>query len=189
MSVSDNEKRAVVGIDLGTTYSAIAWINQSGKLEVIPNLDGSTTTPSVVYIDEDTILVGHDAIRAGTLDPENLADCFKRDMGYEHYKKSVGGEDLRPEVLSAYVLKKLKQDAEDKIGPISDAVITVPAFFDDTRRKATQDAANVAGLNILEIINEPSAAAIWYGFGKQPEIGSVFLVYDLGGGTNGVMTN
>lgn len=179
-----NGTGAVVGIDLGTTYSAIAWVNDAGKVEVIPNSEGYSTTPSVIFKDGNTVLVGREAARAALLEPENSAECFKRDIGHDVFSKKVAGRQMRPEELSAYVLKKLKQDAEDKIGPISDAVITVPAYFDDNRRKATQDAGRIAGLNVIDIINEPSAAALWYGY--QNESGgsnSVYLVYDLGGGT------
>ena len=184
MSDSTN-KGTVVGIDLGTTYSAIAWVNPSGNVEVIPNSDGYSTTPSVVYMSEDTVLVGREAVRVAALEPYNTAECFKRDMGKPSYRHTIDGQEMRPEVLSAFVLKKLKQDAESKIGNISSAVVTVPAFFDETRRKATQDACKIAGLNVLAIINEPSAAALGYGYGEhgEKENKSTFLVYDLGGGT------
>jgi len=185
MSLTES-KGAVVGIDLGTTYSSIAWVNLSGNIEVIPNSDGYASTPSVVYISGDTVLVGREAVRVAVLEPDNTAECFKRYMGRSAYPTKVDEQEMRPEVLSAFVLKKLKQDAENKIGPISGAVVTVPAFFDETRRKATQDACKIAGLNVLAIINEPSAAALGYGYGKKDkEAGksSTFLVYDLGGGT------
>jgi molecular chaperone DnaK len=129
--------------------------------------------------------VGHEAAKAALLEPDKAAECFKREMGRARYSRKVCGRDMRPEMLSAIVLKKLRQDAERKIGPIREAVITVPAYFDDTRRKATQDAGEIAGLNVIAIINEPTAAAINYGCGKAPAPGSeqVVLVYDLGGGT------
>lgn len=177
---------AVVGIDLGTTYSSIAWMNGGGHVEVIPNSDGQTTTPSVVFIDGETVLVGHEAAKAALLEPEKSADCFKRDMGRPVYGRRVCGEYMRPEVLAAMVLKKLKQDAEEKIGPISAAVITVPAYFDDTRRRATQDAARMAGLRGVQILNEPTAAALWYGFSRHDQKldgDGLVLIYDLGGGT------
>ena len=177
---------AVVGIDLGTTYSAIAQVDSAGHVEVVPNSDGYTTTPSVVFIDGETVLVGREAVKAALLEPEKSADCFKRDMGRPRYSRKVCGQHMRPEVLSAMVLRKLKGDAERKLGPISEAVITVPAYFDDTRRKATQDAGKIAGLNVARIINEPTAAALWHGF-STPDAdateGEIVLIYDLGGGT------
>ncbi len=174
----------VVGIDLGTTFSAVAWMNENGNVEVVPNSDGHTTTPSVVFLDNEVVLVGREAARATLLEPEKGAECFKRDIGQALFGKKVAGKQLRPENLSAYVLKKLKQDAEEKIGKITDAVITVPAYFDDSRRQATIDAGKIAGLNVLEIINEPSAAALWYAYRNQ-EVAKdeIFLIYDLGGGT------
>ena len=174
-----------VGIDLGTTYSAIARINASGDVQVISNSEGSLTTPSVVHIDKEEVMVGADAVQVALIEPTHVAECFKRDMGREAYSKLVNGKEMRPEVLSALILKKLKKDAELKIGPISEAVVTVPAFFDETRRKATKDACLIAGINVAAIINEPSAAALWYGYGMEKHEGksSIFLVYDLGGGT------
>ena len=183
--MSDINNGNVVGIDLGTTYSAIARVKPSGDIEVIPNSDGQLTTPSVVYMDGDNILVGEDAVKVALLEPTLTAECFKRDMGRAAYSKLVDGKEMRPEVLSAFVLKKLKQDAEQKVGSITEAVVTVPAFFDETRRKATQDACKIAGIPVSAIINEPSAAALWYGYGEsvKKSDSSVFMVYDLGGGT------
>ena len=176
----------VVGIDLGTTFSAVARMDERGHVEVIPNSAGAMLTPSVVFFDDDdNVLVGREAVKALTVEPGRGAECFKRDMGFPAYRELVDGRERRPESLSAIVLAKLKQDTEAAIGPISGAVITVPAFFDDTRRKATEDAGRIAGLNVLKVINEPTAAALWYGF-EEPERlrpGEVSLVYDLGGGT------
>ena len=176
----------VVGIDLGTTYSGVAWVNPTGQLEVIPNSDGEFATPSVVFFEGNTALVGREAAKAALMEPDKSADCFKRDMGHAEYRRWVCGRRLRPEFLSALVLRKLKQDAERRIGPIAEAVITVPAYFDDLRRKATQDAGHIAGLNVRAIINEPTAAA----FSRVYEHGAeglrdnlTMLVYDLGGGT------
>jgi molecular chaperone DnaK len=151
----------------------------------VPNSEGLFTTQSAVFFDDDQVIVGREAARAALLEPEKAAECFKRDMGRKRCRKKVCGKHMRPEVLSAMVLKKLKQDAEEKVGPIVDAVITVPAYFDDARRKATQDAGKIAGLNVVAIINEPTAAAICYGYGKRadPDKRYVVLVYDLGGGT------
>jgi molecular chaperone DnaK len=174
-----------VGIDLGTTYSEIAYMTESGRVEVIPNNEGGLSTPSVVFFDDQEVLVGQEAARAALLEPDRMAACFKRNMGQDRYERKVNRQDMRPEALSAVVLKKLKQDAESKIGPIASAVITVPAYFDDTRRKATQDAARIAGLEVSAIINEPSAAAIWYCYqaGDQLKKDAKILIYDLGGGT------
>ena len=176
---------AVVGIDLGTTYSVLAWVDAAGHVDAIPNGEGFATTPSVVFFEGSNIVVGREAVRAALIEPEKAAEGVKRDMGQPHYGKRVCGRQMRPEVLSAYILKKVREDAERRLGPISDAVITVPAYFDDARRKATQDAGKMAGLNVVGVINEPCAAALWYGYsqGAQVKKGAVFLVYDLGGGT------
>lgn len=184
-STSSPATNNIVGIDLGTTYSAISWMDNNGQVQVIPNSDGYATTPSVVFLDDNNIvLVGREAFRATLLEPERGAECFKRDIGHESFSKKVSDQEIRPETLSAYVLKKLKQDAEDKIGQIENVVITVPAYFDDSRRQATINAGKIAGLNVLDIINEPSAAALWYAYQSQPsEDGEIFLIYDLGGGT------
>jgi molecular chaperone DnaK len=181
------EQKACVGIDLGTTYSSIAWVDDSGHVEVLPNSDGQLATPSVVFMDGDTVLVGSEAARAALLEPEKSAECFKRDMGRAAYGRKVCGKTMRPEVLSAMVLRKLKQDAEQKIGPISSAIITIPAYFDETRRKATQDAGRLAGLEVNTLLNEPIAASIQYGYSvlghSQTPREHTVLVYDLGGGT------
>ena len=183
--MAGKQSGATVGIDLGTTYSAVASVEQSGHVDVLPSSEGKLTTRSTVFFDGDTVLVGDEAAKAALLEPENGADCFKRDMGQARYARKVCGKYMRPEALSAIILRKLKQDAERRIGPIRDAVITVPAYFDDVRRKATQDAGKIAGLNVIGIINEPTAAALCYGYGRKG--GStderIFLVYDLGGGT------
>ena len=171
-----------VGIDLGTTFSAIAYLDESGKPVTIPNREGELTTPSAILFEDDNLVVGREAIRAALTDPGKVVQFIKREIGTPRYRYRVGEKNYTPEELSAMILKKLKQDAEQKIGPIEDAVITVPAYFDDTRRKATQDAGRIAGLNVLDIINEPTAAALAYGVGKLGK-DEVALVYDLGGGT------
>jgi molecular chaperone DnaK len=177
----------IVGIDLGTTFSSIAWVNPQGNVEVLPNSDGYATTPSVLFFDgEDVVLVGREAVQSSLLEPEHSAECFKRNIGESAFSHKLLGQEWHPEFLSAFVLKKLKQDAEEKLGPIRNAVITVPAYFDDRRRKATQDAGVAAGLNVVDIINEPSAAALWYGYKHNMENAAhnpTFLIYDLGGGT------
>lgn len=185
MGAAQFEDGATVGMDLGTTYSAIAWVDATGHVEVISNASGEPLTPSVVYFDsEDTALVGREAAGAALVEPERAAACFKRDMGAARYPHRVCGRVYRPEVLSAIVLKKLKNDAERKIGPIRDTVITVPAYFDDNRRMATQNAGRIAGLKVVDIINEPTAAALCYAYhAGDVSAGTVFLVCDLGGGT------
>jgi len=185
-AASNTARGVTVGIDLGTTYSAIAWVNPAGQVEILSNADGYITTPSVVFLDGDVVLVGREASKAALLEPDKAAECFKRDMGRPQYSRKVCGEHMRPEVLSSMILRKLKVDAEKKIGPISSAVITVPAYFDDTRRKATEDAGRIAGLEVLAVVNEPVAASIHYGYshgGSAGEKEQIFLVYDLGGGT------
>ncbi|HVX15093.1 MAG TPA: Hsp70 family protein [Pirellulales bacterium] len=181
-----------VGIDLGTTYSVIAFLDPQGRPTSVVNSNGDVITPSVVLFDESGPIVGKEAVLAAALEPDKVADCVKRDMGSKHYHKKINGELLPPEVISSYVLRRLKADAERKLGPVSKAVITVPAYFDETRRRATMDAGRLAGLDVLDIINEPTAAAIVYGYqeGFLDRSGQIsgdrpvrVLVYDLGGGT------
>ncbi|HUT94580.1 MAG TPA: Hsp70 family protein [Thermoguttaceae bacterium] len=185
----------LVGIDLGTTLSVIARLDRTGSAVTIPNRRGDPLTPSVVYLDGTTALVGETARIAAARDSSKAAVSVKREMGTSLYSRTVDARRLRPETLSAIILRKLKQDAERRIGPIAKAVITVPAYFDDTRRKATQDAGRIAGLDVLDIINEPTAAALSYaamqaqagqGSGRLLEIPGekmTAVVYDLGGGT------
>jgi molecular chaperone DnaK len=181
-----------IGIDLGTTYSVIAQIDATGRPVTILNSQGDLLTPSAVFCDRDDVIVGREAVRAAVMEPDAYAECFKRDMGGSVYHRKVRGVDVPPEVLSAFVLERMKRDAEPRVGPIRKAVITVPAFFDETRRKATQDAGRLAGLDVLDIINEPTAAAVAFGYQHgffQPNAADTtdkpmrVLVYDLGGGT------
>src|SRR5262249_26275220 len=146
----------------------------------------------VVLFDEGGTIVGKEAVLAAVMEPEKVAECVKRDMGSRAYRKKVNGEYLPPEVISSFVLRSLKADAERKLGPVTQAVITVPAFFDEPRRRATMDAGRLAGLEVLDIINEPTAAALAYGYQlgfldrycKLPDDQPMrVLVYDLGGGT------
>ncbi|MGH7136652.1 MAG: Hsp70 family protein, partial [Pirellulales bacterium] len=136
--------------------------------------------------------VGREAVLASTLEPDRVSECVKRDMGNKFYRKEIGGERLPPAVISSYIVRRLKADAERKLGPVSKAVITVPAYFDETRRRATMDAGRLAGLDVLDILNEPTAAAIVFGYqeGFLDRSGTIqggkpirVLVYDLGGGT------
>ena len=187
---SPTKQHPAVGIDLGTTFSAVAYLDSLGKPETIRNAEGDLTTPSAVFFDRSHPIVGIEAVEAGLVEPERLALYAKRDVGEALYEKTIRGKQLPPEVLQALVLRKLKEDAELKLGEITKAVVTVPAFFNEPCRKATQDAGRLAGLDVLDIINEPTAAAITYGVeqGFLNETGEsknreTILVYDLGGGT------
>jgi molecular chaperone DnaK len=187
---------AVVGIDLGTTFSAIATLNDRGQPYTLRNLDNEVLTPSAILLDpvENRAVVGQVALDSQLETPDRVAALVKRTMGLPSYGRMVAGREFRPETLSAIILKKLVQDAEREIGPITKAVITVPAYFDDTRRKATKDAGRIAGLDVLDILDEPTAAALAYslqpppgssarGPAVMPETPQTILVYDLGGGT------
>ena len=174
----------VVGIDLGTTYSAIAHLNQHGKAEIIYNREGEAITPSVVLFHDEMPVVGTMAKNAISENPLNVVQFVKRQMGNPTWRfLSESGVQYSPEEISAIILKRLKEDAEAFLGEeIRDAVITVPAYFNDAQRVATQDAGRIAGLNVLHIINEPTAAALAYGIDKSQQDQTI-LVYDLGGGT------
>lgn len=174
----------VVGIDLGTTFSAVAHVNQHGKAEIIQNRDGEWITPSVVLFDGGLKIVGTQAKNQSVISPDNVAQFIKRQMGDPDYIfVTDSGDEFRPEEISALILKRLKEDAESVLGEaVNYAVITVPAYFNDAQRKATQDAGEIAGFQVLRIINEPTAAALAYGLDKQNKEETV-LVYDLGGGT------
>ncbi len=174
----------VVGIDLGTTFSAIAYVNKFGRAEIIQNNVGERITPSVILFDGNTPTVGSIAKRSALSDPLNVVSNVKRQMGNPSWKfPNEDGDIYTAEEMSAIILKRLKEDAETLLGePIYDAVITVPAYFDDPPRKATYDAGRIAGLNVLRIINEPTAAAFACSLEKIKELQTI-LVYDLGGGT------
>ncbi len=172
----------IIGIDLGTTNSLVA-VYRDGKTELIPNRLGNRLTPSVVAVDiNDEILIGERALAYSMLHPENSASVFKRFMGSAR-AYTLGTHGFHPEDLSALVLRSLKEDAEEYLGePVTEAVISVPAYFDDDRRKATQLAGKLAGLSVERIISEPTAAAITYGLYDKDKK-TRFLVFDLGGGT------
>ena len=179
-----NKKIAIAGIDLGTTFSAMAVLNSIGKPEIIANADGERLTPSAIYFDEensDVIQVGIEAINSRYLNAQRSVRWIKRHMGDADYHKNIDSKDWTPVELSALILKKLKQECT--VGPdeISAAVISVPAHFDEVRRKATMDAGTMAGLNVIGIVNEPVAAAIYYATTRA--VSGKVLVYDLGGGT------
>ncbi|MBT9253289.1 MAG: molecular chaperone DnaK [Brockia lithotrophica] len=171
----------VVGIDLGTTNSVIAYL-ENGEPVIIPNSEGSRTTPSVVAFKPDgERLVGEAAKRQAVLNPERTVISIKRHMG-TNYRVKIDDKEYTPQEISAMILMKLKADAEAYLGePVTQAVITVPAYFSDAQRQATKDAGRIAGLEVLRIINEPTAAALAYGLDKEEE--QTILVYDLGGGT------
>ncbi|MCB9697824.1 MAG: Hsp70 family protein [Alphaproteobacteria bacterium] len=183
-SLEDLKVPVVLGIDLGTTFSAMAWVNDHGKPEIISNSDGFPTTPSIVHFyDEDACVVGEEAVKMVVIDPENVVRFIKRHMGEEEFTLEFYGRPYTPQEISALILRKLKEDAEEVMGrEIADAVITVPAYFHSAQRGATAEAGAIAGLNVLSIINEPTAAAIAYGLDR---IGGSrkLLVLDLGGGT------
>ena len=172
---------AVIGIDLGTTNSCVATI-EGGKAVVIPNSEGSRTTPSVVAFTKDgERLVGVTAKRQAVTNSERTIISVKREMGTD-WTREIDGEKYSPQEISAFVLQKLKADAEEYLGAeVKQAVVTCPAYFSDAQRKATKDAGRIAGLEVLRIINEPTAAALAYGVDKDED--QTILVYDLGGGT------
>ena len=173
----------IIGIDLGTTNSCVA-VMEGGKPTVIANAEGDRTTPSVVAVTkEGERLVGKVAKRQAIVNSENTVMSIKREMG-TNYKAKLGGKEYSPQEVSAMILSKLKADAESYIGsPVTQAVITVPAYFNDAQRQATKDAGKIAGLEVLRIINEPTAAALAYGLDKGENKNQKILVYDLGGGT------
>jgi molecular chaperone DnaK len=173
----------ILGIDLGTTNSCVA-VMEGGEAVVIPNAEGSRTTPSVVgFSKKGEKLVGQVAKRQAISNPDNTVYSIKRHMGEANYKVTLNGKDYTPQEISAMILQKLKADAEAYLGEtIKQAVITVPAYFNDSQRQATKDAGAIAGLEVLRIINEPTAASLAYGLDKG-DIDQKILVYDLGGGT------
>ncbi|MFO0909256.1 MAG: Hsp70 family protein [Isosphaeraceae bacterium] len=172
-----------VGIDLGTTNSVVAARNAYGRPEVIPNRDGQNITPSIIYFGSDPPAVGQEAREWARLGNDEVASLFKPHMGSPHYSLQFQGRSYSATDLSAIVLKRLKEDAEARLErPVDRAVITVPAYFAEAQRKATLDAGTAAGLRVLRIINEPTAAALAYGLQKTGASETV-LIYDLGGGT------
>ena len=174
-------KEKIVGIDLGTTFSEIAVL-EGGKPIIIPNAEGERLTPSVVSVTEDgEVLVGRIARNQAISNPEHTVYSIKRHMG-EDYKVKIMGKEYTPQEISAMILSKLKKDAEAFLGqPIKKAVITVPAYFEDAQRQATKDAGKIAGLEVLRIINEPTAASLAYGLDKTHD--HTIMVFDFGGGT------
>jgi len=177
-------KEIILGIDLGTTFSAMAYVDQFGKANILPNADGHATTPSATYFyDEDACVVGEEAIKMVVVDPANVARFVKRAMGEQHYELMFFNNTYTPQELSAFILRKLKEDAEEMLGQeVTKAVITVPAYFNAAQRGATAAAGELAGLEVLSILNEPTAAAIHLAM-DQLGTDHRMMVFDLGGGT------
>ena len=170
-----------IGIDLGTTFSAVA-ILEAGRPVIIPNAEGDRTTPSVVTVKDNDVLVGKIARNQAIANPEHTIRSIKRHMGDKDFRLEIEGKEYTPQEISAMILQKLKRDAEAYLGrPVSDAVITVPAYFEDAQRQATKDAGKIAGLNVLRIVNEPTAASLAYGIDKSQA--HTIMVFDFGGGT------
>ncbi|WP_458405618.1 molecular chaperone DnaK [Methanobrevibacter sp.] len=185
--MSDAKKEKIIGIDLGTSNSA-ASVLVGGKPTTIPSAEGASqygkSFPSYVAFTEDgQMLVGEPARRQAVTNPENTISAIKRSMGTDH-KVTVNGKQYSPQEISAFILQKIKKDAETFLGePIEKAVITVPAYFDDNQRTATKDAGTIAGLDVVRLVNEPTAASLAYGLDKAEEDDMNIMVYDLGGGT------
>lgn len=172
-----------IGIDLGTTNSAISYINQHGKPSIIHNDIGKTITPSVICFKDGEQIIGDEAKELQALGMYSVAAYFKRQMGDDLFIFHADGVDYSASDLSTILLKKIKQDAETSLKQeVSNAVITVPAYFRDRERNATIEAGKAAGINVIQVINEPTAAAVAYGLNKSKGMQTI-LVYDLGGGT------
>ena len=174
----------IFGIDLGTTYSCISYVDESGRPVVVKNMEGSDITPSVVnFADPQHVVVGEVAKDNAVTDPENTVSMVKRLMGKTDDAGTFNGEKKSPEEVSSYILRKLTEDAAKNLdSEVKDVVITCPAYFGTEERTATKNAGTIAGLNVIEIISEPTAAALFYGCSKEQEDKTI-LVYDLGGGT------
>lgn len=181
LTVSD-QQRTIFGIDLGTTYSCIAYVDTTGKANIVPNQEHQLTTPSVVLFEKDARIVGDEAKNSAILNPDNVVEMVKRHMGEADWYFHYDGTDYSPEEISSYILRKLATDAEKTLGiPVRDVVITCPAYFGIAQREATAYAGEIAGLQVHEVISEPTAAAIAYGLQQGRD--QTVLVYDLGGGT------
>lgn len=174
----------IYGIDLGTTYSCISYVDETGRAVVVDNLEGTNTTPSVVnFANPTTVVVGQIAKETAVIDPKNTVSLVKTMMGKTNFAINYNGEDKTPEEVSAYILRKLAEDASKLLDTeVKDVVITCPAYFGTEERTATHNAGEIAGLNVLAVINEPTAAALYYGCAKEQNDKTI-LVYDLGGGT------
>ncbi|MCF7954765.1 MAG: Hsp70 family protein, partial [Phycisphaerae bacterium] len=182
--MDDMTKRNIAGIDLGTTFSALAVLNAIGKPEVVANAEGERLTPSAIFFDEDDsnlVRVGVEALNSRHINVDRSVRWIKRHMGDTNYIKKIDDKEWSPVELSSLILKKLAQECSNGHGKVTDVVISVPAHFDELRRKATMDAGALAGLNVIGIVNEPVAAALYYA--TTIEVSGRILVYDLGGGT------
>ena len=173
---------AFIGIDLGTTFSAVATLDDTGRPAIVHNVDGKNLTPSCVTEEDGIFIVGDQARRALSVAPTKVAARFKREMGTSS-NRAINGRLFTPTELSALVLKKLVKDAQRSLGSIGEAVVTIPANFSNEAREATMTAARSAGLNVRYIINEPTAAALYYAFKSGQDLHGTYAVYDLGGGT------
>lgn len=174
----------VFGIDLGTTYSCIVYVDETGRATVVNNSEGTNTTPSVVnFASPSQVVVGQVAKENAVIDPDNTISLVKTLMGKTDFAISYNGEDKSPEEVSAYILRKVAEDAAKMLDTeVKDVVITCPAYFGTAERTATKNAGIIAGLNVLEVISEPTAAALYYGCAREQEEKTI-LVFDLGGGT------
>jgi len=179
-----------IGIDLGTPFSAVAYVDESGRTQMIRNTEGELLTPSIVLFADDEVVVGKEARTATTVQPDLVAEWVKRDMGLPYYTRAIHGQKLPPEVIQGCILRKLKQGIVAALGSVDRVVITVPAYFDEPRRKSTADAGEMAGLKVLDIVNEPTAAALAFGEtlgyltpDSSPKEEMTLFVFDLGGGT------
>ncbi len=177
------EPGQTVGINLGTTFSTIAQVDETGEPRPIPNEDGDIETASLILLTErGHVVVGPNRTRAAMDDPENVVERIKRHMGDVEFKRTFDGRPITPEFISGLILKKLRQDAEKTVGQIGNAVVTVPYYFNDARRKATEDAGRIAGFNVIDIMNEPTAATLTYAW-KRGELGATSKGADGRGGS------
>lgn len=183
--MSEEKMNQVYGIDLGTTYSAISYVNELGKPEIIPNSDNERVTPSVVFFESlENVIVGKIAKESAKTDPDRVISFVKREMCNTDWTFDLDGKSFRPEEISGFILKRLAGDAQKTAGhEVRDVVITCPAYFGDLERSRTRDAGKLAGLNVVGIVDEPVAAAIYYSLRNQEAKGKNIIVYDLGGGT------
>ena len=179
--MAEGPKR-VYGIDLGTTYSAIAYVDEHGKPVIVPNQESERITPSVVLFDGNNIIVGNTAKESAKVEPHRVVSRIKQQMGDPNFVFEFEGQAFSSEDISSFILRKVVGDAEVALGePVTDVVITCPAYFGTAEREATANAGRLAGLNVRAILNEPTAGAIAYGLEQGED--QVVLVYDLGGGT------
>jgi molecular chaperone DnaK len=190
LEIMSRAQQLAIGIDLGTTFSTIAILDDLGRPLTLNNSEGDKLTPSAVFFDSGEIVVGKEAVKALATNAIQVVECAKRKVGQRVFDQVLDGRQYPPEAIQAWVLNKLRLDSQQQIGEFPKVVITVPAYFDEIRRKSTQDAGYIAGFEVMDIINEPTAAAISFGFQRglladdgQHHKSQTILVYDLGGGT------